>query len=101
MQSTAHDFLHAGGPGLERETVNLRYRRNRARTRALFDLLQDDAYYSRPIALRHPLVFYEEHLPACSFNTLVRRALGGSCIHMRLEKDFARGIDQHESRAGP
>ena len=100
MQSTAHDFLHAGGPGLERETVILRYRRNRARTRALFDLLQDDAYYSRPIALRHPLVFYEGHLPAFSFNTLVRRALGESSIDTRLERLFARGIDPHESLAG-
>ena len=40
------------------------YRRNRARSRALFDLLADDAYYSQPIALRHPIVFYEGHLPA-------------------------------------
>ena len=30
------------------------YRSNRARSRALFDLLADDAYYSQPIALRHP-----------------------------------------------
>src|SRR6266481_4642939 len=52
------------------------YRTNRARSRALFDLLDDDAYYSQPIALRHPIVFYEGHLPAFSFNTLVKKALG-------------------------
>lgn len=35
------------------------YRRNRARTRATFDVLADDAtYYCQPIALRHPIVFY-------------------------------------------
>ena len=28
--------------------------------------------YSRPIDLRHPIVFYEGHLPAFSFNTLVK-----------------------------
>ena len=39
------------------------YRRNRARSRELFDLLAEEAYYSRPIALRHPIVFYEGHLP--------------------------------------
>src|SRR5688572_26528802 len=100
MQSTAHDFLHAGGPGLERETVILRYRRNRARTRALFDVLQDDAYYSRPIALRHPLVFYEGHLPAFSFNTLVKRALGRPGIDPQLEALFARGIDPSTASAG-
>src|SRR5881396_3863339 len=69
------------------------YRRNRTRSRALFDLLTDDAYYSRPIALRHPIVFYEGHLPAFSFNTLVKRGLGCSPIDERLETLFARGID--------
>ena len=73
------------------------YRRNRARSRALFDLLADDAYYSQPIALRHPIVFYEGHLPAFSFNTLVKKALGGPSIDARLETLFARGIDPHES----
>jgi ergothioneine biosynthesis protein EgtB len=69
------------------------YRRNRARTQQLFDLVTDDAYYDRPIPLRHPLVFYEGHLPAFSFNTLVKRALRQPGIDERLEQLFARGID--------
>jgi ergothioneine biosynthesis protein EgtB len=73
-----------------------RYRRNRQRSRELFDLLADEAYYSKPIALRHPIVFYEGHLPAFSFNTLVKRALGRPGIDGRLEALFARGIDPHE-----
>jgi len=73
------------------------YGKNRERTRRLFDLLSDDAYYSQPIALRHPIVFYEGHLPAFSFNTLVKKALGGAGIDARLETLFARGIDPHES----
>jgi ergothioneine biosynthesis protein EgtB len=72
------------------------YRRNRERSRALFDLLADEAYYSQPIALRHPIVFYEGHLPAFSFNTLVKRALGGPSIDSQLESLFARGIDPSE-----
>jgi len=76
------------------------YRRNRARSRALFDLVDDEAYYTKPIALRHPIVFYEGHLPAFSFNTLVKKALGGASIDGRLETLFARGIDPHET-AGP
>ena len=75
------------------------YRRNRARSRALFDILTDDAYYSQPIALRHPIVFYEGHLPGFSFNTLVKKALGRPGIDARLEALFARGIDPHESGA--
>ena len=77
-----------------------RYSRNRARTQALFDLVEDEAYYSRPIDLRHPIVFYEGHLPAFSFNTLVKRALGGASIDPALETLFARGIDPSEDQAG-
>ena len=73
------------------------YLRNRARSKTLFELVDDEAYYSRPIALRHPIVFYEGHLPAFSFNTLVKRGLGRPSIDTRLEALFARGIDPHES----
>jgi ergothioneine biosynthesis protein EgtB len=82
---------------LDRADLVDRYRRNRARSHELFALLADEAYYSQPIALRHPIVFYEGHLPGFSFNTLVRKALGGSSIDERLERLFARGIDPHES----
>ena len=75
------------------------YRRNRVRTRRIFDLISEAAYYSKPIALRHPIVFYEGHLPAFSFNTLVRKALGQPSIDASLEALFARGIDPHESAA--
>ena len=75
------------------------YRRNRERSRAIFDLLAEDAYYSQPIALRHPIVFYEGHLPAFSFNTLVKRGLGEAGIDARLEQLFARGIDPDEGSA--
>jgi iron(II)-dependent oxidoreductase len=76
------------------------YRKNRARSRALFDLLAEEAYYSQPIALRHPIVFYEGHLPGFSFNTLVKKGLGRPSIDPQLETLFARGIDPHESGAG-
>ena len=82
-----------------REALLEWYRRNRERSRALFDLLVDEAYYSQPIALRHPIVFYEGHIPAFSFNTLVKRALGRPSIDARLEALFARGIDPHEATA--
>jgi len=83
----------------DRRQLVERYRDNRARSQALFDMLADGAYYSRPIALRHPIVFYEGHLPGFSFNTLVKRGLGQPGIDGRLETLFARGIDPHESHA--
>jgi len=79
------------------EAPEVRYRRLRARSRQLFDLLAEEAYYSQPIALRHPIVFYDGHLPGFAFNTLVRDALGAPSIDRRLETLFARGIDPHES----
>ena len=69
------------------------YRRNRAQSRALFDLIDPAAYYSRPIALRNPIVFYEGHLPAFSLISLVKRGLGRPGVDERLESLFARGID--------
>src|SRR2546422_318732 len=84
---------------LDRPAIVSWYRRNRARSRALFDVLSEDAYYSQPIALRHPIVFYEGHLPAFSFNTLAKRALGGASIDARLEALFARGIDPSDESA--
>ena len=86
-----------GVPSVSREILVDWYLRNRARSNTLFDLVNDKSYYSRPIALRHPIVFYEGHLPAFSFNTLVKRGLGRPSIDPALEALFARGIDPHES----
>ncbi|HLG56561.1 MAG TPA: SUMF1/EgtB/PvdO family nonheme iron enzyme [Vicinamibacterales bacterium] len=73
------------------------YRRNRDRSRLLFELINEEAYYSQPIALRHPIVFYEGHLPGFSFNTFMKRALGARSLDPKLETLFARGIDPDES----
>jgi hypothetical protein len=80
-------------PGLDRAAVLERFASMRARTRAMFDLLDERAYYERPIALRNPVVFYEGHLPAFAINTLIRKALGLPGIDAHLETIFARGID--------
>ena len=85
---------HESESPIDRDELIARYRRNRERSRLLFDLLTDDAaHYGQPIALRHPFVFYEGHIPGFSFNTLVKRALGGASIDPALEDLFARGID--------
>ena len=92
--------MRSAPPSLDRQAVLEWYRRNRERSRAFFDLLADEAYYSQPIALRHPIVFYEGHLPAFSFNTLAKRALGRPSIDGALETLFARGIDPEEPAGG-
>jgi ergothioneine biosynthesis protein EgtB len=87
------------GRHIDRAEIAGRFTRTRERSRQLFDLLTLDAYYARPIALRHPIVFYEGHLSAFSFNTLVTRALGRAGIDARLERLFARGIDPEDEHA--
>ena len=59
----------------------------------MFDMLDESAYFERPIALRNPVVFYEGHIPAFAVNTLVKKALGKPGIDEHLEIIFARGID--------
>jgi iron(II)-dependent oxidoreductase len=84
---------------MDRLALAERFGRLRARTRALFDLVTDEAYYARPIKLRNPVVFYEGHLPAFAVNTLLKRGLGEPGIDERLETIFARGIDPEEEAA--
>ena len=69
------------------------YARNRRRTREIFDLIDPSAYYTRPISLRNPIVFYEGHLPAFSIIAFINRGLGRDGVNPRLEQLFARGID--------
>ncbi len=78
---------------LDRTSLVEWYLRNRERSRRLFDLIDPDVYYTRPIALRNPIVFYEGHLPAFSVIALLQRGLGRPGVDARLEQLFARGID--------
>ncbi len=73
------------------------YDRSRNRLRMLFETISDETYFSRPIPLRNPIVFYQGHVSAFSFNTLIRKGLGRPSINARLEQLFERGIDPHES----
>ena len=84
---------------LNRTDALTRFATNRRRTRALFDLLDESAYYERPISLRNPVVFYEGHVPAFSVNTLIKKALGQPGVDPHLEAIFARGIDPDSEAA--
>ena len=90
---------HAASVSVDRAALLDRFRRIRARTRALFDLIDEAAYYRRPIPLRNPIVFDEGHLPAFAVNTFVKRGLGRPGVDERLEEIFARGIDPESEAA--
>ncbi len=86
-------------PVVDREACITWFRNTRERTAGLFDLLSRDAYYEQPIPLRHPVVFYEGHIPAFSVNTLIKRGLGRPGVDPGLEVLFARGIDPESQAA--
>ena len=70
-----------------------RFLNNRNRTADLLAIPEPSAYYTRPILLRHPIVFYEGHIPAFTYNKLLREALGAPSLDAEFEKLFERGID--------
>ena len=67
------------------------YRRNRERTARIFGFIHPEAFYDRPIPLRHPFAFYAGHIPGFSFLTLNERALGEAPIDPKIEAVFERG----------
>ncbi len=74
----------------------------RAATWRFFDeTLTPGAYETRPIALRHPFVFYEGHLAAFAVNKLLREALGRPALDAALETLFERGIDPPAEGGAP
>jgi ergothioneine biosynthesis protein EgtB len=81
---------------LDRATALEWYRRNRARSDALFALIPDSAYADRPIALRNPICFYEGHIPAFGVNTLWKKAFGEPGLKPDYEVLFEAGIDPDE-----
>lgn len=84
--------------GITRETLIDWYRSARERTRELFAIPKAEAYHDRPIPLRHPIVFYEGHLPAFAINTLLKLTLGRPGLDAGFEVLFERGIDPESVR---
>ncbi|UJP02327.1 MAG: 5-histidylcysteine sulfoxide synthase [Nitrosomonas sp.] len=61
----------------------------------LFETLRnDEAYYKKPISLRHPLIFYLGHTATFFVNKLILAGLIGERINPRLESIFAVGVDE-------
>jgi len=59
----------------------------------LFGMLTADGWHQRPIALRHPLVFYRGHATAFAWNQIGRGVLGRGDWNAELDELFERGID--------
>lgn len=65
------------------------------RYEALFGTLTcDEAYYRKPISLRHPLIFYLGHTATFFTNKFVLAGLIDARIDPHLESIFAVGVDE-------
>ncbi len=61
----------------------------------LFEVLRsDEAYYVKPIPLRHPLIFYFGHTATFFINKLVLAGLLEQRINPQFESMFAIGVDE-------
>lgn len=62
---------------------------------ALFTVLSsDEAYYVKPIALRHPLIFYYGHTHTFFINKLILAGLITERVNPKFESMFAVGVDE-------
>src|SRR5882724_13491166 len=66
---------------------------SRATTDQLFEILHDEAFYERPIAERHRVIFYLGHVEAFDWNLLGERAFGLRRFNRSFDQLFAFGID--------
>lgn len=86
-------------PAFAAKTLQERYAAVRKRTEELFALLEPEAFYSRPLPLRHPICFYRGHLAAFNVNTLLKRMAAGRGHRPDFEVLFERGIDPADRSA--
>jgi ergothioneine biosynthesis protein EgtB len=63
------------------------------RTDAIFGLLRPEAVLARPVALRHPFIFYIGHLPAFAWIHVLTGVLGRPPADAAYDELFSRGID--------
>ena len=85
------------GPDVELKRQQIRdyFHATFDRYEQLFEVLTcDEAYYVKPIALRHPLIFYFGHTATFFINKLVLAGLIEQRINPRFESMFAIGVDE-------
>ena len=79
----------------KREEIRRYFHATLDRYELLFETLQgDEAYFKKPISLRHPLIFYLGHTSTFFTNKLVLAGLMKERINPKMESMFAVGVDE-------
>jgi 5-histidylcysteine sulfoxide synthase/putative 4-mercaptohistidine N1-methyltranferase len=87
--------LDASDPEQKRQEIRAYFHDTFSRYEQLFETLaSDEAYYKKPITLRHPLIFYLGHTATFFVNKLILAGLLKERINPRFESIFAVGVDE-------
>ena len=79
----------------KREEIRTYFHTTLDRYEQLFETLDgDEAYFKKPIPLRHPLIFYLGHTSTFFTNKLLLAGLITERINPRMESMFAVGVDE-------
>lgn len=88
-------ILDGGDPEAKREEIRRYFHTTLDRYESLFETLaSDEAYYIKPITLRHPLIFYLGHTATFFTNKLILAQVITNRINPKLESMFAVGVDE-------
>jgi 5-histidylcysteine sulfoxide synthase/putative 4-mercaptohistidine N1-methyltranferase len=88
-------LLDGSDAELKREEIRRYFHSTFDRYELLFETLtQDEAYFCRPIPLRHPLIFYFAHTATFFINKLLIAGLIKERINSGFEAMFAVGVDE-------
>jgi len=79
----------------KREEIRHYFHATLDRYEQLFETLHgDEAYFKKPISLRHPLIFYLGHTSTFFTNKLMLEGLITERINPKMESMFAVGVDE-------
>ena len=88
-------ILDGDDPEAKRDEIRRYFHTTLDRYELLFEtLVSDEAYYIKPITLRHPLIFYLGHTATFFTNKLILARVITHRINPRLESMFAVGVDE-------
>lgn len=87
--------LTTDNPEAKREEIRRYFHATLDRYESLFQTLAcDEAYYLKPISLRHPLIFYFGHTATFFINKLILAGALDQRLNPTFESMFAIGVDE-------
>jgi len=94
LQTLTTPIINKGDADLKRAEIREYFRTTWDMYENLFSTIDDDAYYLRPDALRHPLIFYFGHTATFYANKLLVSKITDERINPKIESMLAIGVDE-------